>query len=51
MTVTKSGEELGPEKTTCPFPHECATCDVSKGCPDFELDEEEEELEEEAQED
>ena len=50
MTVTQSGEELGPEKTTCPFPHDCSTCDVSKDCEDFELDEEEDEQEEEEQE-
>ena len=47
MTVTQSGDELGPEKTTCPFPHDCSTCDVSKDCEDFELDEEEEDEEEE----
>jgi len=52
ITQSDGGDELGPEKLTCPYPSECNTCDVVKGCPDrdptldYTEDDEEEDEEE-----
>ena len=47
ITRTSAGDELGPKTPTCPYPFECATCDVADGCPDYELEEDDEEEDEE----
>jgi hypothetical protein len=46
-SITSSGEELGPKTSTCPYPFDCATCDVQDGCPDYEPEEDEEDEEDE----
>ena len=47
ITRTSGGDELGPKTPTCPYPFECATCDVADGCPDYEPEEDDEEEDEE----
>lgn len=49
ITQSASGDDLGPEISTCPYPFKCSTCDVAEDCPDYGL--EEEDGEEEAEED
>ncbi|MGA2168746.1 MAG: hypothetical protein ABSG62_11080 [Terracidiphilus sp.] len=46
VTHTAGGDELGPEKSTCPYPFDCSTCDVLDGCPDYDPEGDEEDGEE-----
>ena len=46
ISQTPEGDDLGPEKTICPFPSHCDQCDVSEGCEDYNPDEDDEDDEE-----
>jgi hypothetical protein len=43
VTQSASGDDLGPDLSTCPYPFKCFTCDVAEGCPKYDPDDQEEE--------